>query len=755
VTRKRKAPTPKGKGRRGGRPVADRLAVHPVSMADQAAIKDELVANAAFQVEAFPQLQADLLTLFRRVHPLHLIAIVGQYGLFAPVSNQGIADGTLMEGIQQHHVELMQAFALALSDAEWGVSPATPKDVEQAVDTVKALADAFHARRFLEAENVEEKSERYRLMLREKIRLHTQMIRNWGHFGQVVDITRRLYLPLDPLLREAHGFAGTELISVAKAMLDLHQKRSSARFQQLQRVFAEQTVRGAVSRYYALFMPSEDPAPFLAMLPAEWPLDTVRQRLLAHADTQLARQASYAPDDLAATTGLPAGVVNAVLGALAFAPGALASMDREHLFLGNPVWTVPAIDLGSDYFVPAPQSIFSFIHAIMRRLATTPELKKALERRRAEFLETELAELLAEALPGAQVQSDIAWSLDGRRYQTDVVAKLDRVVVIAEAKSAALTEAALRGAPERVRKHVGELIVEPSQQSLRLAGLIERASGGDADARAILTPFGDDFFDVDEVVRLSVTLDDFSIIASSEPELRLAGWLPEDVPLGCTMGIADLAAVVEILGDPARIIHYLAERQRIQKTLQILGDEMDFLGFYLETGFNIAAIERNRPRLSISGMSAEIDRWFINREIGRMQPPPRFAIDHYFAKVMDAVRRHGEPGWLTITLDLLRAFDCDEQAEVVKSLGQLRKEAIRRRNDRERTATLLVTPPANRRTAILFHVYPQEYAAERHQLGAKLGAWALETSGRHRCLMIGRDTSRWHEPYSYIGFAEA
>ena len=66
MTRKRKAPTPKGKGRRGGRPVADRLAVHPVSMADQAAIKDELVANAAFQVEAFPQLQADLLKAVKR-----------------------------------------------------------------------------------------------------------------------------------------------------------------------------------------------------------------------------------------------------------------------------------------------------------------------------------------------------------------------------------------------------------------------------------------------------------------------------------------------------------------------------------------------------------------------------------------------------------------------------------------------------------------------------------------------------------------
>lgn len=180
-------------------------------------MKAVLVANAAVQVEAFPKLQAELLALFRRVFPVHLVAIVGQYGLFSPVSDAGIADRPLMSGIQQHHVELLQAFALTLPEHEWGTAPATPGDVEFLISTVKALADAFHARRFLEAQQVEEKSARYQLLLREKVRLHTQMVRNWGHFGQVIDITRRLYASLDSLLRTTHGFSATELVSVAQA----------------------------------------------------------------------------------------------------------------------------------------------------------------------------------------------------------------------------------------------------------------------------------------------------------------------------------------------------------------------------------------------------------------------------------------------------------------------------------------------------------------------------------------------------------
>jgi hypothetical protein len=80
----------------------------------------------------------------------------------------------------------------------------------------------------------------------------------------------------------------------------------------------------------------------------------------------------------------------------------------------------------------------------------------------------------------------------------------------------------LRDAPERVPRHVDDLIVEPSCQSLRLEQIIARAGKGDFDAGSILAPFGAGFADADEVVRLSVSLHDFSILSSSEPELRLA-----------------------------------------------------------------------------------------------------------------------------------------------------------------------------------------------------------------------------------------
>jgi hypothetical protein len=53
------------------------------------------------------------------------------------------------------------------------------------------------------------------------------------------------------------------------------------------------------------------------------------------------------------------------------------------------------------------------------------------------------------------------------------------------------------------------------------------------------------------------------------------------VPIGCTIRIAYLAAVTDVLGDPPQLIHYLRERQRIQKALPILGDKVDFLGFHL------------------------------------------------------------------------------------------------------------------------------------------------------------------------------
>ena len=105
-----------------------------------------------------------------------------------------------------------------------------------------------------------------------------------------------------------------------------------------------------------------------------------------------------------------------------------------------------------------------------------------LEERRADYLEERIGDLLVAALPTAAVRNGIKWRVGDVGYETDHVALIDKTAVIVEDKSAALTGPGLRGAPDRVRRHVHDLIADPSEQSARLEAMIRRAAAGDADA---------------------------------------------------------------------------------------------------------------------------------------------------------------------------------------------------------------------------------------------------------------------------------
>jgi hypothetical protein len=175
----------------------------------------------------------------------------------------------------------------------------------------------------------------------------------------------------------------------------------------------------------------------------------------------------------------------------------------------------------------------------MRSLATKVGSSKGLERQRAAYLEDKVEGLLSGALPTAQFRHGIKWRSDGVEYETDHIAAIDKTVVIIEDKSAALTAPGLRGAPDRVRRHVTDLVVAPSEQSSRLEKIIWAAKAGNSDAAMSLASFGLSFSGIERVVRISLTLDDFSILASAGGELKDVGWIPRSLMLASTLNIAD------------------------------------------------------------------------------------------------------------------------------------------------------------------------------------------------------------------------
>jgi hypothetical protein len=743
-------------GKKEGKPRQElkdgfKLFQHPLSNVEPAVIRAALLKMAGQKFEAFPELIKTILQLLREKYPLHILAVMAGYGLQGGVSDEGVAEKGFISKLEQHQVELLQALTLTLPFAEWGKLPATPSDIQMVIDTIIELADAFRHRRFKALEGEADLQARTALPLQEQLRLHTQTVRNWGYFSEVVQISSELYAPLDEPFRKAIGFGASDLITTARHLIALLENRSNERFKWLKRVFREKTITRLV-RAYCKYHPgvNGDAEEFLKGIPEGETRDQVAIKLLAHSDLLFAEIMTFTPGEVAQQSGLLGEITKRVLDALSLPAGGLHEKNPEHLFMGNPIWRYPAIEMGGEYFCPMPQSVFSHIHEIMRSLAAKAGLKNAIENQRAVYLEAKVKELLSTALPTAQFRHAVKWRIGEDEYETDHVAAIDRTIVIVEDKSTALTAPGLRGAPDRVRRHVSDLIIAPSEQSTRLQGMIWKAKAGDTKTIESLAPFELNFANTERIVRISVTLDDFSILASAEGDLKEAGWIPHEMALAPTLNVADFQAVIDILGRPSFFLHYFAERERFQKALQIFADEMDFLGLYLETGFNVSSLEMEKPRLALTGMSAPIDCYYESRDAGIRLTKPKPKLSPYFSALISAIEKRAFPRWSIVTTDLLRCASYKEQKKIDKLLMKLKAGVERNWRDPEHECSLVVSPPEIRDTAVVFYAYPPQLASRRKEIAEELASKALEMSGRERCVMICRNTARWDEPYASI-----
>jgi len=164
---------------------------HPFSRMDPEVLKAALLGVADQKIEEFPKLLDAILQLFREKYPPHILSVVAGYSLQSGVSQHGVGK-RLSSKIEQHHVEVLQALALMLPKEEWGQSPAAPGDMQSAFDTIDELADAFHYRRFKAMEEERDEQARAMLSLQERVRLHTQAVRNGGSYSQVIRISTEL-----------------------------------------------------------------------------------------------------------------------------------------------------------------------------------------------------------------------------------------------------------------------------------------------------------------------------------------------------------------------------------------------------------------------------------------------------------------------------------------------------------------------------------------------------------------------------------
>jgi hypothetical protein len=399
-----------------------------------------------------------------------------------------------------------------------------------------------------------------------------------------------------------------------------------------------------------------------------------------------------------------------------------------------------------------PQTIVGFLPDVLRDLVAEAGLQQRLERRRAQYLEDEMARLLSVALPTARLLPNVRWSWKSVSYETDLIVVVDKVVLIAEAKSAVLTDAALRGAVNSARRHVRELLVDPAGQSARLQDILMAAREGDAEALTVATSLGlgIDPTDIEQTVRLSVTLDDFATLASAQAELKHADWFPAGLVLPATMTLADLCTCVGILERPLFFLHYLIGRERIQRVAPVFGDETDYLGTYLSSGLDLAEVEAGTHKGMFSGMSVAIDAYHLAMGVGRNVEKPKPHVSAYVAAILEKLEDGQRSHWTTIGLALLDAMPPGFGNGIEEAMEELAAEVACGGQGQKRPGVLLACADS-RRAVAAFHVFAAEDRAEVPERLQFLGQYAMATAETDRCVMFARMIERWDEPFTVAG----
>lgn len=727
---------------------------HPFSNLPHEALLKGLIQVGKTHQDEFPNRFEEVENILRSIDPLLTISMLATYGLMGSVDNNGnVNSGYKGEEFNQSHVELVQALYLQIPLSRCSHEPPRPDTIQKLFDLLPELGNAFGLMRYTQLQKERSDEDKAVLMIQEELRFHTQGVRNWGFLSRVERITKSLCGPLDELFRSTAGFRATSLIDLFSHLIQRHERNVNSRFEKLIPVFQKATIAEMLDSYHKAHPHLEDSiAEMLAFVEMHGiSVDQMRSMLFSHSDLSLGDSHTFDAGILASETGIEEHAIALMLDRLSFGFGELAESNSEHFFLTNPVWTKPVIKLeGNRYFCAMPQVFFSFIFQVLADLLKGNEsASKLYEKRRAAFLEAEISELFRKAFPDCEIGTGYRWREESDEYENDLMVRVDSHLILVEAKSHSISWPALRGAPDRARRHVEEMLLDPSIQSLRLATRVTQALADNDKRESLLPQFPVSLDQVRTVLRLSVTLEDFATLQTTLHHAKKANWIPSDHPVAPCILLADLEIVFDVLESTPHKIHYLKRRADLEDHFDYKGDELDLLGFYLQSGFNVGEAEYSGYHFMLLTMSKPIDRYYNALEEGILTSKPVPKMTRWWNDICAKIEVRGFHQWSDIANVLLNV-SLEDQKAIARKFKLITKNVHKNWRMPSHNCAIVMIPHRMRNDALAIVAFKERDKDSRHTRMENVAAEVFEGSHVERCLVLGINIDKMHYPYSLI-----
>jgi len=696
---------------------------------------------AKLNIEKLESITSDLSNLFCRSNPFILIAHIINYGLMVHVDdNTGVTTRDSEQKVYQWQIEVLQAVLLSIEPSELGKAYPAPTDISELIELVDNLGTHMSIVDINPNIDFSDKKALSVFEVVNHIKANTRTVRNWGYHHQVLKISKELYTPLDSFFIKEYGLSSQKVIGIFDYMMEEVERKAQYRFKKLRALFAAGDKSAMLEHFFKTEDISSDQQDEFR---DGYDVTAISKKslfsfLVSYTDQNIDEIFYFSSQELSAALELDMRFVTRILDRFSMQVGDLNIGSLPEFQLNNDVWSRPLVNLGEGtYYCFAPQIVFSFVFTNMNSMIPA-KLETKLSRVRSSYAESKVKQIVLSRFPESTISTNISWRVGDQTYETDMVVGVDSHLILIEVKSAKISPPGRRGAESRMQRHLNEVYIAPNIQSRRLEVHLNELIENPSLQSELRDNLPQDLNKIKQVLRLSVSLEDFGAIQSNINRLKGTGWLPDDFVACPTMNLADFENLFIILESPIQIIHYLKKRQRFEVTHKYHGDELDLVGLYIDTLFCLPDVASDGD-IYITGSSYELDCYFNSIDAGIKTRKPRPKLDPLFESLIAQLEERSMPRWTEFGV-LLHECSPDDQLKLSRGLKRLFK-SVRQFSAREGHENMVIMKPDKANNiAIAFFVYDDVSGHRKKEFVQDIAAMALEEKHIDYCLVVGFHT---------------
>ena len=594
-------------------------------------------------------------------------------------------------------------------------------------------------------------------LLLQKMRTHTAAVRNWGYAVHMHKVTHALAEEIKIEFMDFYGVDPAKLVDTLLSLAERIQDRVNEHIRKVRGFWRQRSHEDVVKAFVNSYPDVDAPDADDLFNMAGRHLGSLKAMLVNYSELGLADSMTFTVDDIVDAYGENADAerLRAIFERLTMHFEELRDQNREYVILDNPVWKKPFIGVANEAYFSAVIGLMPhYTLGILEGLITeVPGLDEKYRTRKGRFLESEIEDLFRSALPSGKIYRGSQWYDEtGTNGENDLTAIVDCFAIVVEAKSGPISPPASRGAPDRFRRTVQELIEEPAEQANRFIALLKSSETpvnfptreglvNTIDARGVRY-----------YIPLTITLEQLWDVSNLRELIESGVSTKQLSELAPVISLTDMMVIFEILNLQSERVHYLFRRREIDAHLRWNGDELDFLAFYLEHGFNIGETEfSGEYYIDLSMGSIQLDMYYEGLRSGVSVAKPALALTSRWQSILRRLDIGKVEHWLDSAVLLLNV-PFPDQDKLERRFQKLCRQVMRGKVKKRHNCVIVVAGPPQRKFFAALYPY---YRIDR-EIRNSFIAQVLDSQEARECrgaLCMGVDLEGETLPYSVLALA--